>query len=94
MSCPGGAYHWAPEIPSPQTIADAVLVKCELAHNRDAFFPSLRGLESGARNLRLTVRSSARLEDIIGPQCWPNDLPWVLRMSIGQERGWLRERCC
>jgi hypothetical protein len=43
MSCPGGAYHWAPEIPSTQTIAGARPGKCELAHNRGAFFPQLRG---------------------------------------------------
>jgi hypothetical protein len=34
ISCPGGGYCWAPEIPSPETLADAVPGKCELAHNR------------------------------------------------------------
>jgi len=34
MSCPGGAYHWAPKIPSEQTIAGVPPGKCELVHNR------------------------------------------------------------
>ena len=93
MSCPGGAYHWAPEIPSTQTIAGARPGKCELAHNRGAFFPQLRGLRSRARNLRLTVRRRAGLIDIIDPQCWWNDLPWLLRMLIGRPRRSLRQRC-
>jgi hypothetical protein len=29
MSCPGGAYHWAPEIPSTSRIAGAMPSKCE-----------------------------------------------------------------
>jgi hypothetical protein len=33
MSCPGGAYHWAPEIPSDRRLAGAILSKCELVHN-------------------------------------------------------------
>jgi hypothetical protein len=41
MSCPGGAYHWAPEIPSNRRIAGATPRKCELAHNWGSFFPNL-----------------------------------------------------
>jgi hypothetical protein len=67
--------------------------KCELAHNRAHSFPSWGGTESRTRYLRLTVRYTARLTDIIGPQCWWNDRPWVLRMSIGRQRRSLRERC-
>ena len=33
ISCPGGAYHWAPEIPSHNRLADTELTRCELAHN-------------------------------------------------------------
>jgi hypothetical protein len=32
-SCPGGAYYWAPEIPSATTIAAAMPAKYELVHN-------------------------------------------------------------
>src|SRR5450755_2491948 len=46
MSCPGGAYHWAPEIPSVRTIAGPKPSKCELAHNRGSFFPKLGWLRS------------------------------------------------
>jgi hypothetical protein len=34
MSCPGGAYDWAPEIPSGARLAGAMPRKCELVHNR------------------------------------------------------------
>jgi hypothetical protein len=44
ISCPGGVYNWAPEIPSPHTIAAAVPGKCELAHNRRSFFSKPRRL--------------------------------------------------
>ena len=33
MSCPGGAYQWAPEIPTYVKLASAQPSKCELAHN-------------------------------------------------------------
>ncbi len=48
MSCPGGAYHWAPEIPSAKTIAGALPGKCELAHNRGSFFSGPPGRRSRA----------------------------------------------
>ena len=32
-SCPGGAYYWAPEIPSATTIAAAMPAKYELVHS-------------------------------------------------------------
>ncbi len=34
MLCPGGAYAWAPEIPSGERLADPMPSKCELVHNR------------------------------------------------------------
>src|SRR5665213_2412562 len=43
MSCPGGAYHWAPEIPSATRIAGGGPSKCELAHNRSLLFSKWRG---------------------------------------------------
>jgi hypothetical protein len=58
--------------------------KCELAHNWDAFLPELGWAQVRARNSRLTVRRTARLADIIGPQCCSNDPPWVLRMLTGR----------
>jgi hypothetical protein len=33
MSCPGGAYQWAPEIPTNIKLASTKLSKCELVHN-------------------------------------------------------------
>jgi hypothetical protein len=56
MSRPGGVYYWAPEIPSANTIAGAMPSKCELAHNRDSFFPKWRGLRPPLVNRKLTVR--------------------------------------
>jgi hypothetical protein len=50
MSCPGGAYHWAPEIPSTRRIAGPTPSKCELAHNRGSFFPKLGWAQVRARN--------------------------------------------
>jgi len=50
MSCPGGAYHWAPEIPSARRIAGPTPSKCELAHNRGSFFPKFCGAQVRARN--------------------------------------------
>jgi hypothetical protein len=32
MSCPDGAYSWAPEIPSAAKLTCAMLSKCELVH--------------------------------------------------------------
>jgi hypothetical protein len=32
ISCPGGAYYWAPEIPSTKGIAVTMTGKCELVH--------------------------------------------------------------
>jgi hypothetical protein len=58
MSCPGGAYHWAPEIPSTRTIAGATPRKCELAHNWGSFFPNL-GVGSAPRP-QLSINRSAR----------------------------------
>jgi hypothetical protein len=49
IACPGGVHDWAPEIPSPHTIAAAVLGKCELAHSRGAFFPKRRRLSENKR---------------------------------------------
>jgi len=43
MLCPGGAYAWAPEIPSADTLAGSVPSKCELVHNSCSFFPDRRG---------------------------------------------------
>ena len=43
MACPGGVYHWAPEIPSARRIAKPRPSKCELAHNRSLLFPKWRG---------------------------------------------------
>jgi hypothetical protein len=34
ISCPGGAYYWAPKIPSSGTVTGAMVSKCELVHNR------------------------------------------------------------
>jgi hypothetical protein len=34
MSCPGGAYGWAPEIPSEARLAGAMPRKYELVHNQ------------------------------------------------------------
>ena len=34
ISCPGGAYYWAPEIPGSKRLAGATPSTCELAHNR------------------------------------------------------------
>jgi hypothetical protein len=34
MLCPGGAYYWAPEIPSGYNLAGAMLSKCEPVHMR------------------------------------------------------------
>jgi hypothetical protein len=43
MSCPGGAYSWAPEIPSAGKLAGAMLSRCELVHNRAHSFQNGRG---------------------------------------------------
>jgi hypothetical protein len=64
-SCPGGVYNWAPEIPSPHTIAAAVLGKCELAHSRRSFFPKRRRLAHAVidkRWLHGRLRDRPRLE--------------------------------
>jgi hypothetical protein len=37
ISCPGGAYAWAPKIPSAANLAGAVPRKCEMVHNRANF---------------------------------------------------------
>src|ERR1700722_4744693 len=50
MSCPGGAYHWAPEIPGTGRIAGPTPGKCELAHNRSTFFAKSGWAQVRARN--------------------------------------------
>jgi hypothetical protein len=65
-SCPGGAYHWAPEIPSTWRIAGVTPGKCELAHNRGAFFPQLPGSDSAPQpQINRALRGSA------GGHNWP-----------------------
>jgi hypothetical protein len=65
ISCPAGVYYWAPEIPSPHTIAAAVPGKCELAHTRRSFFSKRRRLPQaviGKRSLHGRLRDRPKLE--------------------------------
>jgi hypothetical protein len=77
MSCPGGAYHWAPEIPSEQSIAGVTPGKCELVHNRGYILFQI-GAGSGPCPQRLINRLAHRSAD---GHNWPAML--VERPSMG-----------
>jgi hypothetical protein len=69
ISCPGGAYYWAPEIPSSKRLAGATPSTCELAHNRGSVLSEM------ARAQIHTVGVRIRLGRVIGrtsrPPCHP-----------------------
>lgn len=44
MLCPGGAYAWAPKIPSADTLAGSMPSKCELVHYHAHSFQNGAGL--------------------------------------------------
>ena len=48
MLCPGGAYAWAPKIPSADTLAGSMPSKCELVHNHAHSFQNGAGHRSRA----------------------------------------------
>src|ERR1700737_4581633 len=83
MSCPGGVYYWAPEIPSAGKLAGAMLSRCELVHNRAYSFqkgPGLRSRASGetkeAANWRRPQRSMRKVKTT----------PLAIRMSQTSDR--------
>jgi hypothetical protein len=55
ISCPGGAYHWAPEIPSKNSIAGGIPSKCELAHNPAHSFQTGAGSGPRLKNSELSL---------------------------------------
>jgi hypothetical protein len=61
MSCPGGACHWAPEIPSTARIAGVTPGKCELAHTGALSFQNGEG--SGSCPQPSINRSAHRAAD-------------------------------
>ena len=46
IQCPGGAYWWAPKIPTDKRLAGVVPSTCELVHNRAHSFQNGAGLRS------------------------------------------------
>jgi hypothetical protein len=77
MSCPGGAYNWAPEIPSRGTLAGAMPRKCELVHNR--------AKSSGPKSSRIRV-----LAGLARCRRWPH--LWTGRDLCVAGRGGIRRR--
>jgi hypothetical protein len=55
ISCPGGVYYWAREIPSAESLAGAKPSTCELAHNRGLILS-----KNAACGPRLVSTSGAR----------------------------------
>jgi len=72
ISCPGGAYHWAPEIPGANAIAGAMPSKCEPAHNPGSFFAKWRGLRSAPLGAQHRSRFKLRLSVLRWPACCKN----------------------
>jgi hypothetical protein len=58
ISCPGGAYYWAPEIPRSKRLAGPTPSTCELAHN-------VLNLSKTARSFG--PASPALFEEVIDP---------------------------
>jgi hypothetical protein len=58
MLCPGGAYAWAPKIPSAGTLAGSMPSKCELVHNLLILSRTARGFGPAL---------TALIEDVIDP---------------------------
>jgi hypothetical protein len=78
MSCPGGACHWAPEIPSTARIAGVTPGKCELAHTGALSFQNGEG--SGSCPQPSINRSAHRAAD---GHNWPAMLMERPSMGIG-----------
>jgi hypothetical protein len=86
MSCPGGAYHWAPEIPSDRRLAGAIPSKCELVHNRAHFLQKGRGA-SVPRSHRLCGPQAGRFN----PAGFPIDFGGfrkLLLLRLAWGRSW------
>jgi hypothetical protein len=72
LTVPGGAYHWAPEIPSANVIAGAMPSKCEPANNPGSFFAKWHGLRSAPLGAQHRSRFKLRLSVLRWPACCKN----------------------